>query len=101
MRFEEARVRGKFGAKANFPHLLSGLRAFNVVLGYLLIAKIAESWLALPANPFILIAIFAISFGGFTLLDRVFKRETYPRSEYLVNAGTLLFFGFIWLMFGR
>lgn len=101
MRFEEARARGKFGAKANFPHLLSGLRAFNVVLGYLLIAKIAGSWFSLPVGLFLLIAIFVISFAGFFILDRAFKREFYSRSEYLVHAGTLLFFGFIWLMFGR
>ena len=101
MRFEEARTPNRVGAKTGFSYLLSGLRSLNIVFGYLLIAKIAGSWFSLPLNPFVLIAVFSVSFAGFAIFDRAFKREFYPRSEYLVHAGTFLFFGFIWLMFGR
>ena len=101
MRFEEARARGKLGAKINFSYLLSGLRSLNVVLGYLLIAKIAGGWFNLPLNPVVLIAVSFVSFAGFAMFDRAFKREFYSRSECLIHAGTLLFFSFMWLMFGR
>ncbi|MEW6329712.1 MAG: hypothetical protein AB1468_06405 [Candidatus Micrarchaeota archaeon] len=101
MRFEEARAQGRPGVSAAFPYLLHALKALNIVLGYLLIAKIAGSWFNLPLGLFLLAAIFIVSFAGFFFLDRAFKRDSYSKSEYLVHTGTLLFFGFIWLMFGR
>jgi hypothetical protein len=101
MRFDEARARRRLGVKAGLPHLLNGLKALNITLGYLLIRSIAGGWLNLPREPLLLLAIFAASFAGFSALDIAFKRDSHPQGEFVVQAGTLLFFGFIWLVFGR
>ena len=100
MRFDEARARRRLGVTASLPHLLNGLKALNTTFGYLLITRIAGGWFNLPKGPLLLPAIFAASFVVFSSLDVAFKRDSYPQNEFLVQTGTLLFFGLIWLAFG-
>jgi hypothetical protein len=101
MRFDEAKARRRLGARTGLSHLLNGLKALNVTLGYLLIARISEGLLGLSQEPLLLIAIFAAFFAGFSAVDIAFKRDSRPQSEFLVQTGTLLFFCFIWLVFRR
>lgn len=100
MRFESARTRQQ-NSKKMLSYLLCGLKSLTIIFGYLLIAKIAKALIHFPTEAAVFIAIFALSFAFFLLLDHIFKREEIKKFEFIIYLGSLLFFAFIWVMYDK